>query len=200
MMKRFTTCLAAAAMSCLMAAPAQAQSTTTNPNPAWEAGGGYQFLHATGDAADTLPSGLAGDFAVYKWGSLGLAGEFGWSHDSAQIQGNSITTNWYHLGGGPRFSFPGHERVRPYAQLLAGASILRGHIDLTGLPQQDVNQTGFMLQPGAGVNIQMGPRWGVFGDVAYRRSFFGDDDATIDIDEGGSNEFKLYFGVRFFGN
>jgi hypothetical protein len=43
------------------------------------------------------------------------------------------------------------------------------------------------IQPGGGVNFVIGDGWSLFGDVAYRRSFF---------ENNGSNEIRFLVGAR----
>lgn len=168
-----------------LAAPAYAQNTATGDTPDLEVGVGYQFTHTTGDAGDSFPLGFAVD-AAKRYRQFAIAGEFGWSRDSAEVPGVSISSSFIHFGVGPRLMIPA-ERFRPYVQFLLGLSHLGYSQEIGGIEDDD-SINAFMIQPGGGVNISMGSNWGVFGDFAFRRSFFEND---------GSNQVRLYFGARF---
>ena len=178
------TLAAAAAVLIGSASSAAAQASGTTANPTFDLGAAYQYLHVTGDEGDSFPFGLAVDAARY-WGPLGLAAEGGWEYDSAEVPGIEISSNFFHAGAGPRFAVRTSARVRPYAQILFGFSTIRFSSDVDGVTVSD-NESAFMLQPGGGVNFVMGDGWGLFADVAYRRSFFDD----------GSNEIRFLLGAR----
>ena len=74
---------------------------------------------------------------------------------------------------------------RPYAQVLFGFSTLFQRTVIAGIEDDD-NTTAFMIQPGGGVTMVVGDGWGLFADVAYRRSFF----------DTGSNEVRVLVGAR----
>lgn len=187
-MKHCLVTLAAAAAVVLgSAGPAAAQASATTANPTFDLGAAYQFLYMNGDGdGKSLPLGLAVDAARY-WGTLGLAAEAGWARESSEFEppsvftGLSAETNVFHAGVGPRFAARSAGRVRPYAQVLVGASAVRNSIEGDG-----DTETAFMIQPGAGVNLVMGDGWSLFGDAAYRRSFF----------DVGLNEVRVLIGAR----
>ena len=192
MKKRVSTLAAVAAVLLGVAGSASAQAVGTTTSPTFELGAAYQFLHVSAssddtevDVDDSFPFGLAVDAARY-WGPLGLVAEGGWANDSADVPGFSVTSNFYHFGAGPRFALHTAGRVRPYAQVLVGASILHGRVEQEGFPDESDSETAFMVQPGFGATFVMGDGWGLFGDVAYRRSFF----------DTGTNDIRVLFGAR----
>lgn len=170
---------------------ARAQASATTAGPTFDLGAAYQFMYAGGDEkGQSFPVGLAINAARY-WGAVGLAAEGGWAYHSegfdrslSPFQGLSAKTNFFHAGVGPRFAARSAGHVRPYVQVLLGVSTTHFSIEDT---DSGNTQTAFMIQPGGGVNLVTGDGWGVFGDVAYRRSFFEDS---------GSNEIRVLVGVR----
>jgi hypothetical protein len=192
MKKRVSTLAAVAAVLLGVAGSASAQAVGTTTSPTFELGAAFQYLRVSvegeGDedgASNSFPFGLAVDAARY-WGPLGIVAEGGWANDSADVPGFSVTSNFYHFGAGPRFALHTAGRVRPYAQVLVGASILPGRVEEDGVPDISDTSSAFMVQPGVGATFVMGDGWGLFGDVAYRRSFF----------DTGSNDIRVLFGAR----
>ena len=180
------TLAAAAAVLIGSASSAAAQASGTTANPTFDLGAAYQFLYVSGDDSEgqSFPYGLAIDAARY-WGSLGLAAEGGWAYDSSGDDVFSTKTNYFHAGAGPRFAVRSPGRVRPYAQVLFGFSTVRFSID--DVDDSAETDTAFMLQPGVGVNFVVGDGWSLFGDVAYRRTFWEDN---------GTNEIRFLVGAR----
>ena len=182
------TLAAAAAVLIGSASSAAAQASGTTANPTFDLGAAYQFLHVGGgddeSEGQSFPYGLAIDGARY-WGSLGLAAEGGWAYDSSGDDVFSTKTNYFHAGAGPRFAVRSPGRVRPYAQVLFGFSTVRFSID--DVDDSAETDTAFMLQPGFGVNFVVGDGWSLFGDVAYRRTFWEDN---------GTNEIRFLVGAR----
>ena len=191
MKKRVSTLAAVAAVVLGLTGSASAQAVGTTTAPTFELAAAYQYLHVSvsgeddTDVSNSFPFGLAVDAARY-WGPLGLVAEGGWATDSAEVPGLSVTNNFFHIGAGPRFALHTAGRVRPYVQVLVGASILRGSVEEEGFPDISDTESAFMVQPGVGATFVMGDGWGLFGDVAYRRSFF----------DTGSNEIRVLFGAR----
>ena len=176
------TAAAAVLISSASSAAAQASGTT------FDLGAAYQFLHIDRDEdGQSFPFGVVIDAARY-WGALGLAAEGGWAYDSTEFDDRSVfaglsaKTSFLHAGAGPRFALRSPRRVRPYAQVLFGFSTVR-----FGIEDLDNSEAAFMIQPGGGVTFMMGDGWGLFGDVAYRRSFF---------ENNGSNEIRVLVGAR----
>jgi hypothetical protein len=187
-MKNFVlTLTAAAAVLIGSASSAAAQASGTTANPTFDLGAAYQFLHVSGGdegEGQSFPYGLAIDGARY-WGALGLAAEGGWAYDSTDDDEFAAKTNYFHAAAGPRFAVRSPGRVRPYAQVLFGVSAV--HFSIDNIDDSGDTDTAFMIQPGGGVNFVLGDGWGLFGDVAYRRTFW---------ENNGANEIRVLVGVR----
>lgn len=142
---------------------------------------GYQVLHIPDE---TYPLGLGA--ALYgREAGLTWAGEVGWSRDDQNEPGVGGTLTFFDYGAGPRWTAAG-SGVRPFAQVLAGGTHTSARLTLDGAPFE-AGGNAFMLQPGAGVIVPVATRWGVFGQVDYRRVFWSGD---------SENEYRVMFGVR----
>jgi hypothetical protein len=134
---------------------------------------GYQSLHLPGN---WVPAGFNIDVGAPVKGVWSVAGEVGMVHKNEFDGIGGSPLNIFNFGVGPRVSWHS-EHVVPFAQLIAGAEHTTG-------PSAD---TTFMLQPGAGVYVPAGARWGVVAQADYRPVFF----------EGNTdNQFRVVFGVR----
>jgi len=189
MTTRFSTCAAMLLALFAFSTSATAQTTATNSVPRFEVGGGYQWLDVNANESEnTFPSGFAADAAKYYKGPFGLAGEVGWSHDSAEAFGNSVSSGYFHVGTGPRVAVP-VGRVLPYGQFLIGYSRLSASATQNGV-ETEASANAFMFQFGGGATLRLGNSWGVFADLAYRHAYF----------DNASNEFKIYIGARALFN
>jgi hypothetical protein len=146
-------------------------------------GVGYQALHLPDN---WVTAGFNLDGAASVTEQLSIVGEFGLSHESAPGSGTGQAT-LYHFGAGPRWSWPGRQ-VRPYVQAIAGAEVTAAEISSGGGGTTEDSDTAFMLQPGAGVYVPVGIRWGAFAQADIRWVFFEGD---------ADNQARLVFGVRF---
>ncbi|HZJ32655.1 MAG TPA: outer membrane beta-barrel protein [Vicinamibacterales bacterium] len=147
------------------------------PYPTAEVTGGYQLLHVPDQ---TFPFGLNLDGAWNTSKALGIVGEVGWTTDSE----NDFRVHVWNIGAGPRFNArPMGGRVWPYGQVLAGITHVRGG---------GFSDTHFMLQPGAGVNVNAGDGWGVVFQGDYRRVFLNEEE----FGESGQNQFRFFAGIR----
>lgn len=190
---------AAAAVVMGLAAPAAAQVTTTSAQaaPYLEFAVGYQVLHRGGDNSSTYPLGVAFDGGRY-WGPYGLVAEVGWSRDSTDVPGISVSSNYLHVAGGGRFLIVRDARIRPHLQVLGGISRATFSSETEvpgGLPiEVEGSDTAFMLQPGIGVTFATSEAVGFAFALDYRRAFF-DEGAGLAF--GDTNEIRFFFGVRF---
>jgi hypothetical protein len=190
MTTRVSTCAAALLAVVAFSVSASAQTTSTNAIPKFEIGGGYQWVDVGSDLVDnTFPGGLGFDVAAYRWGPVALAGELGWSHDSSEAFGNSVSSTLFHIGGGTRFAIPLAVRALPYAQALIGYARTSSSATINGTTF-DGSANAFMFQFGGGATVKLGNNFGVFGDLSYRRAYY--DNAT--------DEFQIYLGARFIIN
>jgi hypothetical protein len=89
-------------------------------------------------------------------------------------------------GVGPRWN-AAISGVRPFVQILAGGVHTSASLTVNGASIDD-SDNAFMLQPGAGVTVPVGPTWGIVAQGDYRHVFF---------EEEGDNEFRFFVGVRF---
>jgi len=142
---------------------------------------GYQMLHIPDE---TYPDGLAAAISGRESG-LTWAGEVGWSRDNQNEPGVDGTLAFFEYGAGPRWTAT-LSKARPFVQVLAGGVRTSANLTVNGAPLHD-SDNAFMLQPGVGVVVPFGSRWGVIGQGDYRRVFFKEE---------GENEFRLLLGVR----
>ena len=168
--------------------PAAAPALDPNEAVRFEVTGGYQILRVPDQ---TFPFGLNIDAAWNRTPALGLVGEIGFAMHSEDEGGADVDVTAWNVGVGPRWNYRGTPRAWPFAQVLVGALHARTSAEILGQDFSD-SATKFMVQPGAGVNVNVGDGWGVVGAVDYRRVFLDEDEDG----ESGENEFRVFFGVR----
>ena len=178
---RIAWCVVSVVM--LFAVPASAQDY-----PRFEASGGYQFVDRP---EQSFPFGLNIDGAINTSRSFSIAGDLGWAWDSDDEEGTDVSTSLWTLGAGPRFTARTQGRVWPYGQVLFGMAHFRQSIEVGDLDVSD-SATKFMIQPGAGVNINAGDGWGVVIAAEYRRIFLDEEEDG----DSGENQFRLFAGIR----
>ena len=211
-MYRVSTCAAATAAFLVFATSASAQATqttATGATPALELSVGYQLLRAgetcgeqeliNGQVVQTcipdraLPLGFAVDLARH-FGSLGIVGEFGWSHDTDEITIPNLGTgessfNVWHVAGGLRWTFRQNPRIAPYGQFLAGPVITNVNTDLQDFSNTNTN---FMVQPGGGIYFAVGGGWGLVGQADLRHVFLDEEESLA----GSRNDLRVFLGIR----
>ena len=191
----------AAALILAAALPARAQFATAQQVPFLELSAGYQLLHVSGgDEGNTYPLGFAIGGTRYLGGRpFGITAELGWSRDSTEVPGFSVSANYFHIGAGPRFVVVRDGNIRPHVQVLGGLSRASFGTDIT-LPGEtptsvEGSDTAFMLQPGVGVTFGgVDSRVGLALGIDYRRAFF-DEGAGLGL--ANTNEVRFFLGVRF---
>jgi hypothetical protein len=175
----------ACVLSAVVAAPAAAQTATT------EVSAGYQFTR-TSDL--NLPAGWYVDVAGNVAPMFAVVGEVSGSYKSETIAvGTSsvdATVRLHTFMGGVRVAARSNPKVVPFGQVLLGAARLSGGVTASGpavsvLAASDAD-TEFALQVGGGVNLMTSGSFGVRLGADYRRIF---------ISGGGENEFRLGVGV-----
>jgi hypothetical protein len=143
---------------------------------------GYQALHLPDNWVN---AGFNIDVAGPLSENLSIVGEFGLA-----TQGTSgsdpVEAELFHFGGGPRWSWP-LAQVTPFVQILAGAERTSAEFILGGVEVED-SDTAFMLQPGGGIYVPVGDRWGIVGQADLRSVFFSEET---------DNQFRVVLGVRF---
>lgn len=163
---------------------------TVSAYPTWELGGGYQWLRSEGD--QTFPFGLNVDGAWNLREMFGAVAEIGWAMDSEDLEDAiEVTSHVWNFGVGPRWNVRTEGTVWPFVQVLAGALYSRASTEAAGL-DVSLDDTSFMLQPGAGVNVVVGDGWGIVGQVDYRRVFTDEDETG----ESGIDQFRVFVGAR----
>jgi hypothetical protein len=78
----------------------------------------------------------------------------------------------------------------PYGQFLLGFAVNRFDAGTANVSRSD---TVFMFQPGGGVHLPVGSRWGLFGQIDLRRSFL-DEEENLD---SRRSDVRLWVGLRF---
>jgi Outer membrane protein beta-barrel domain len=177
------------AVSAGLTSPALAQTPPQTTVPAFEASVGYQLLYLTGTNT-TFPFGLAVDTA-FNFGASAFVAEGGWSNRSEGDEPDEVRFNFWHAGGGYRWTTRRHPRVRLYAQALIGTAFHQVSGEVASADQRDTTAQ-WMVQPGGGVNVVFRNGLGIFGAVDYRRVFL--DEATEG--DSGLNEVRLLVGFR----
>jgi hypothetical protein len=176
-MSKHVSAIVAAVVATLWAGPAAAQSTL----PPVQVSFGYQLLHIPDE---TYPVGFAVDVSGRRTG-LTWAAAFGWAHDDQNEPGVSGTLNFFDYGAGPRWT-TALATAHPFVQLLVGGVHTSANLTENGSPFQ-AGGNAFMLQPGVGVVVPVGQRWGALVQGDYRRAFWTPQ---------AENEFRFIFGVR----
>jgi len=174
---KYVSVLTAVALVALWTGTAAAQST----QPPVQLSLGYQVLHVPDE---TYPVGLAADVSGRRVG-LTWAAAFGWARDDQNEPGVSGTLNFIDYGAGPRWT-SALGSAHPFVQVLAGGVHGSAKLMQNGVPFQ-ASGNAFMLQPGPGVVVPVGPRWGALAQGDYRRAFWNPT---------AENEFRFIFGVR----
>jgi hypothetical protein len=143
---------------------------------------GYQALRLAEPPCTTCSwnwyqLGVTLDAAVPVTGAWVAVGDFGWARhpfteDPARHAGglNALT-----VGGGFRWHRWSDAALAPFAQVIAG--LHRDSADggvgpgILTFVRSDLPVNSFMLQPGVGVLYPMSARWGIVGQLDYRRVF-----------------------------
>jgi hypothetical protein len=168
-MKQFVKCAGLAVIACAIgvAAASPVQAQTSN-----EFSGGYQYTHVQGGS---LPRGWYADYAVPVRGVWAVFGEVNGAYKNGSKQ--------HVYGGGIRYMARMTPTVRPFAQVLVGAATF-------GFCCGFGSVTDFAMQFGGGVNIPVGPKWGVRVGADYRPVF-----SEFETD----NQFRFVIGAAFPG-
>jgi hypothetical protein len=175
----------ACALSAVVAAPATAQTATTDLSAA------YQF---TRPPHLNLPAGWYADVAGNVAPMFAVVGEVSGAYksDTLVVGTSSVdtTVRLHTFMGGVRVASRTNPKVAPFGQVLLGAARSSGGVTASGpavsvLAATDAD-TEFALQVGGGVNLMTSETFGVRLAADYRRIF---------ISGGGENEFRLAAGV-----
>jgi hypothetical protein len=163
--------------------------------------GGYQWLYVDSSAPEPtnpiapaedegtqFPFGLAVD-GSRNFGAFGIVAEGGWSIRSEGDDPDDILFNFWHAGGGVRWTSRRNVTIWPYVQVLGGVAVQNTSGDIAGLDIGDTKAYP-MIQPGGGVTFVVGDGWGIFGAGDYRRVFVDEEDGSA------LNEFRVFVGFR----
>ena len=141
--------------------------------PQFEIAGSYGFVRDTG-RAQNFPAGWALAAAGNVNGWIGVVAEVGGGYAtcndcqrgpfaSQAFRGEDLHLRVLTYMGGPRVTTHALSAVTPFAQVLFGGSHLSGGIEWDG-----ALNTGMTYQPGAGVDVRVGPRVAVRLQGDYR--------------------------------
>jgi hypothetical protein len=156
----------------------------------FDVAGGYQFTRA---GEQSLPVGWSADVAVTLDSPWSIVGEISGAYRRQQDDdlGVDVRLSVHSLGAGARWSRRAGTAVVPFFQVLAGAARLRARAEILNAVAGD-SSTRFMLQPGAGVQLNMNERFGFVGQADYRRVFPDDDERQA----SGADQLRVFVGVR----
>jgi hypothetical protein len=130
-----------------------------------------------------FPIGINGDVSVQLTGGFALLGEAGWSRNSSRQFGLRDVTTSVDLAGGLRWSTDWRHRLAPYGQLLVGVERERIDIERFGVD----TTTNRLVQPGAGVFVQLTAGKDLFGQIDWRR---------VPADASDKSAVRVLIGVR----
>ena len=159
---------AAVCLFLLGAAPLYAQGT-----PRAELSGGYSFMHDA-DRGEDFSTGWYGSAVGNINGWIGVATEIGGNYrtcakcqrgpfTSATFRSTDLHLRVYTFMAGPRVASHAISALTPFAQVLMGGSHASGGFQFDG-----ALTTGFTYQPGAGVDLNVTPRFGIRLEGDYR--------------------------------
>jgi len=155
-------CLIALVVVLSVTAPALAQG-----KPKADIAGSYSALYdnelGNEGYGAWMPWGWAVAVAGYLTPSVALVGEFGGNYKTVTEEGMDINLSIYTYQGGIRFCGRGNPKVVPFGQVLLGG----GHAS-AGATGVSVSTNGFVVQPGAGVDIFITPNVGIRLQGDYR--------------------------------
>ena len=164
------------------AAPVTAQTTSV------EASARFQAMHDRALQAH-FPIGWSADVAVNGAGSWSFLAEVGRAYRSNDVLDTDLDV--LTLGGGARWSFWREASVTPFGQLVVGWARMTSQARFAE-ESISASQNKLMLEPGAGVRVPIGSRWGAVGQVSFRRIFLDEErDGS-----SGINEITVSAGVR----
>jgi len=150
------------------AAPLRAQDT-----PRFEIAGTYGFMRDS-DRGQNFPAGWAVAAAGSANSWIGVVAEVGGGYTTCRncqrgpfasqaFRGQDLHLRVHTYMGGPRLTARALPAVTPFAQVLLGGAHLSGGIEWDG-----ALNTGHAYQPGAGVDLRIGPRVGLRIQADYR--------------------------------
>jgi hypothetical protein len=141
--------------------------------PRYEIAGAYAFLHEQNRSED-FPAGWAVAATGNVNGWIGVTVEAGGNNTvckncqrgpfaSQVFRGRDLHIRLLSYLGGPRVASHAASAVTPFAQILFGGTHMSGGTEFDG-----ALNTGFTYQPGAGVDVRVGPKVSVRLQGDYR--------------------------------
>jgi len=151
----FSTISAVLFVSLLLVAPAQAQDA-----PKFEFAVGYQYLHDNNSSQD-LPKGWMFSVGADVASWFALIGEVsGSSKTLASVGATDVKLSEFTFLGGPKITASSNAPVAPFVQVLFG--VAHGTLSV-GQSSSNLSVSGnqFAVQPGAGLDFNPSPRFGI---------------------------------------
>jgi hypothetical protein len=174
--------IAISAVLLAVAQPALAQDA-----PKFELGVGYQYMHDNNSSLDFSNGWFVSAGAdVVSW--FALVGEVGASYKTV-VSGTKadLSVNEYTFLGGPKITASSRSPVAPFVQILFGAA--RGTLSLNGSGSSlSASKNHFAVQPGAGVDINPSPRFGIRVEA---------DGRAVHTDTDTAGQWRILAGIVF---
>ncbi len=154
-MRKTSMFTAISAVFLFLPRPAAAQDA-----PKFELGVGYQYMHDSKSSLDfTRGWVLSAGADVASW--FALVGEIGGSSKTLASAGSTdVDASLYTYLGGPKITASAKAPVAPFVQILFGAA--HGALSV-GSPSSNLSVSGthFAVQPGAGIDFNPSPGFGI---------------------------------------
>jgi hypothetical protein len=165
-----------ACLSALVIAIAGAPATISAQTGSGDIAGSYAFLH---DSDLNFPSGWVIAATRNLTPRVGIVGEVGGNYGSLDV----LNLRQHSFLGGVKFQAPNASAVTPFAELLAGTTLLGASVE-----GNSDSWFVYSVQPGGGVDIAVSPnvRVRIQGDYRYNRR-----------DGLGFNQFRFASGVVY---
>ena len=162
---------AISAVFLLLARPAAAQDT-----PKFEFAAGYQYMHDSKSSTDFPGAGCCRPAPTCPAGSPSSARSPAAPRRSRASGSTDLNVGLYTFLGGPRVTASSKAPVAPFVQILFGAA--HGTLSV-GTPSSSLSVSGthFAVQPGAGIDFNPSPRFGIRVE-ADGRGIKGDTDTV----------------------
>jgi hypothetical protein len=134
---------------------------------------GYEYvrLSISGEPF-SLREGFGATYAVAISGRWQAIGSVDWARKNmsglvdAYMMGETFTQTT--LGGGVRREFETGINAHPYAQAVAGIARSSVRITSNGAVAIDSSSNDLLVEPGAGLALELTRRLGIFGEIGYR--------------------------------
>jgi hypothetical protein len=149
--------------------------------PTVEVAGGYAILHDN-SVSQNFPTGWFLSASGNISQVLGIVGELSGAYKTASLLGTDVNLSMHSFMAGPKFASR-QGQVTPFAQLLVGAARASG-----GILGVSVSETDLAVQPGAGIDVNLGPNLGFRLGANYR---------IIKATDSSVKEFQFVAGIVY---